>query len=244
MRLLRVCTAFGLLVATVVLAAGRTVVAAPPIQPGASMTVSDGDSTSWCTLNWIYDGVGARTGKVYAGTAAHCVSKVGQRVSLSTMSLGEPILSFGRVAFVAPTLDYAFIEVDAAKRKLVRASLLGHPEVPTGVSTRRTAAVGDQMRFSGHGVGFDLTAYTQQQRMGVLAYNDGTRQYVYGPVTQGDSGGPVANASDGDKAFGIVNTLSAGLTPLPFVGEGGLALEGVLADAARRGFAVKLRVVR
>jgi hypothetical protein len=225
-------------------ATGPDAISATPIQPGASITMSTADSVGWCTLNWIYDGKGKRKGKVYAGTAAHCVAAVGQRISLATMSLGEPVLSFGKVAYIAKDLDYALIEVDRSRRGLVNPALRGHPDIPKGVSTRKTAAIGDQMQFSGHGLVFDLTEVTQQSRFGFLAYNDGTQQYVYGPVTQGDSGGPVADVTDGNKAFGIVNTLSAGLTPLPFAGEGGLALEGVLKHAAAHGFPVKVRIVR
>lgn len=209
--------------------------AAPVIQPGASITMGG----SFCTLNWIYDGAGGP----YGGTAAHCVSGVGQRVSLSDSSLGTAILEFGTVALYRPNLDYALIRIDAEDVGLVSPAMKGHPNIPAGVSTVGTAAVGDLMQFSGHGVGFHLTTVTQEQRVGVLGYNDGTQHYVYGAVTPGDSGGPVADITDGNKAFGIANTVGVALTPAPQAGEGGLSLDALLADAAEQGFAVSVRTV-
>lgn len=204
-----------------------------PIQPGVSIETGGG----FCTLNWIYDG-GAH---VYGGTAAHCVSKEGQRVSLATGSLGEPIEEFGTVRYIDDDLDYAFIQIDAAKEGRVDPALKGHPQIPTGVST--DAGTGDLMQFSGNGVGFHLLPITQEQRVGVLHSNDGTQHYILGAVTPGDSGGPVANLSDGDKAFGIVNTVGAGVNGLPYAGEGGVSLEGMLKDAKAGGFPVQLRTV-
>src|SRR5215211_2806663 len=135
---------------------------AQKIQPGESI-VADG---SYCTLNWIYDG----GGKTYAGTAAHCVTGPGQRVSLATGSLGDPTTPVGTVAFrgdpEAPGRDYALIEVDPSQLGNVDPSLKGHPEIPTGVSTGY--AKGDLMQFSGNGVGFHLAQPTREQRIGVL----------------------------------------------------------------------------
>jgi hypothetical protein len=215
--------------------------AAQKIQPGESI-VADG---SFCTLNWIYDG----GGNTYAGTAAHCVSGVGQEVSLATSSLGSAIERIGEVAFVGnadePGRDYAFIRIDAEDLGKVDPSLKGHPNIPTGVS--QNAAEGDLMQFSGHGVGFHLTAPTRESRVGVLNWTDGTEHLILGAVTPGDSGGPVADITDGNTAFGIVNTVGAAVNSdalaVGHVGEGGNNLEFVLADAASRGFSVSLRTV-
>jgi hypothetical protein len=62
-------------------------------------------------------------------------------------------------------------------------------------------------------------------------------------VLFGDSGGPVADVTDGNKAFGIVNTVGAALTPVPQAGEGGLSLDALLADGAAQGFPVSVRTV-
>lgn len=208
-----------------------------PIQPGSSITMGG----SFCTLNWIYDGPGGHT---YGGTAAHCVDSVGQRISLASGSLGEPIEEIGSVAYVDDDLDYAFIQVDDSDLAQVDPSMKGHPTIPTGVATTDTAATGDLMQFSGHGVGFHLLAPTQEQRAGILHSNDGTQHYIMGAVSPGDSGGPVADITDGNKAFGIVNTVGAGVNnAVPYAGEGGVSLEGMLTDAAAGGFPVTVRTV-
>lgn len=213
--------------------------AAPVIQPGVSITMGG----SYCTLNWIYDGTGNQAGKVYGGTAAHCVKTVGQTVELSTSSLGDPVLTLGKVAYIDGNLDYAFIEIAPANLPYVDPALKGHPQIPTGVSTTSTAKLGDVIQFSGNGVGFHVLPTTQEQRKGVLVSNDGTQHYVDGAVTPGDSGGPVADVTDGNKALGIVNTVGVGVAGLPYVGEGGVSLQGMFADAAAAGFTVRLRTV-
>ncbi|WP_157362127.1 trypsin-like serine protease [Haloechinothrix halophila] len=209
------------------------------IQPGVSIESGGG----YCTLNWIYDGEGALAGSVYGGTAAHCVESVGERISLATGSLGDPIQEFGTVAYIDDNLDYAFIEIDPALHDAVDPAMKGHPAIPTGVSTTETANVGDTMQFSGNGVGFHLLTLTQEERTGILHSNDGTQHYVIGAVSPGDSGGPVADVTDGNKAFGIVNTVGVGINGLPYAGEGGVSLEGMFADAAEAGFTVALRTV-
>ena len=234
-------------VAVAVLATSAAPALAQKIQPGEAI-VADG---SYCTLNWIYDGQGAQAGKVYGGTAAHCVASVGQEVSLATGALGSEIERIGQVAFLgdadAPGRDYAFIEIDAADLGKVDPSLKGHPEIPTGVSTSATAQQGDTIQFSGHGVGFTLTQPTREQRIGILNWTDGVEHLVLGPVISGDSGGPVANVTDGNKALGIVNTVgvavNSGALTVVHAGEGGNNLEFVLSDAAQRGFTVALRTV-
>jgi hypothetical protein len=135
------------------------------------------------------------------------------------------------------------IRIDAEDVGFVNPAMKGHPNIPAGVSTVDTAAVGDVMQFSGHGVGFHATQPTQEERQGVLGYNDGEQHYIYGAVTFGDSGGPVADITDGNTAFGIANTVGAALTPQPQAGEGGLSLDALLADAAAQGFPVSVRTV-
>jgi len=233
--------------ALALLIAAAPATAQQKIQPGESI-VADG---SYCTLNWIYDGEGAQAGKVYAGTAAHCVARVGQEVSLATSSLGSAVERIGQVAFLGNAdetgRDYAFIEIDAADLTKVDPSLKGHPSIPQGVSTSATAAKGDLIQFSGHGVGFHLTQQTRESRVGILNFSDGVEHLVLGPVISGDSGGPVANITDGNKAFGIVNTVGAAVNgqalAVGHVGEGGNNLEFVLADAAQRGFSVRVRTL-
>jgi hypothetical protein len=122
--------------------------------------------------------------------------------------------------------------------------MAGHPTIPTGVSTPGTAHLGDLIQFSGHGIGFHLTTLTQQQRIGVFNFFSQGNQYVIGPVTPGDSGGPVTDLTDGGKAIGVVDTIGIALgVPLINVGEGGAALYAVLQDAAANGFHISLRTL-
>ena len=69
------------------------------------------------------------------------------------------------------------------------------------------------MQFSGNGVGFHLTQPTREQRVGVLNATDGVEHDITGPVSPGDSGGPVADLTDGNTAFGIVDTVGVGVNP-------------------------------
>lgn len=210
--------------------------AAPVIQPGSSLEFGD----SFCTANWVYDGGGGP----YIGAAAHCATGVGQRVDLATGSLGTAIEPIGTVAYVSSALDFLLIRLDAGVLSQVSAAMAGHPNMPTGVSTQSTAKQGDLIQFSGHGIVFDLTTVTQQQRIGILNFFDSGYQYVIGAVTPGDSGGPVADITDGNKAIGIVDTV--GVTSAPGgvnVGEGGVALYALLQDAAAHGFPISLRTV-
>jgi len=210
--------------------------AAPVIQPGSSLEFGN----SFCTANWIYDGGGGP----YIGAAAHCTTGVGQRVDLATGSLGSSIERIGTVAYVSSALDFLLVRLDSAVVPQVSAAMAGHPDIPTGVSTPSTAQQGDIIQFSGHGVVFDLTAPTQQQRVGVFNFFDGGNQYVIGPVTPGDSGGPVADVTDGNKAIGIVDTVGVTVAPEGVnVGEEGVAVYALLQDAAAHGFPISLRTV-
>jgi hypothetical protein len=239
MRLVRPVLVAAVLAATTlgVVAPALPASAAPVIQPGASLEFGN----SFCTMNWVYNGA---DGSTYVGAARHCTTGVGQEVDLATGSLGTPIERIGTVTYTSAALDFLLIRVDAGVLGQVSAAMAGHPAIPTGVSTTSTAAVGDVVQYSGHGVGFDETAPTQQQRVGVLGFNDGSQHYSYGAVTPGDSGGPVADVTDGNKALGIVDTVGvAVVNNTPQVGEGGVSLQGLLADAAANGFSVSLRTV-
>lgn len=208
------------------------------VQPGASIAA---DGSGYCTANWIYrDSAGTQ----YVGTAAHCVESVGQTVRLAQTSLGARGPAIGPVAFLGnadqPGRDYAFIRIDNVALT-VDPDLKGHPGIPTGVSG---GAKGDLMQFSGHGVGFHATQPTREERVGVLNHTDGVEHQILGGVAPGDSGGPVANLTQGGTAFGIVNTVGVGVNSraltVATVGEGGADLPFVLSDAAARGFAVDL----
>lgn len=206
---------------------------AQTIQPGSSIESEGG----FCTLAWVLDGPGGP----YAATAAHCVSGQGAVVNLASGSLGSTIERIGTVALRGdpntPGRDYSIIRIDPGVAGQLSPALAGHPSIPTGVS--HNYAKGNLMQFSGHGVATDATAPTQQQRVGVLNAIDGGHHDILGLVTPGDSGGPVGNISDGNTAFGIVDTVGVGVNSgalsVVTAGEGGANLDFVLQDAAAHG---------
>ena len=217
------------------LVAGAAVVpaaaAGEPIQPGVEILSSVGG----CTLNFIYDGTDGLAGNVYGGTAAHCVSKIGEDVSLGT---GEV---FGDVALIgdenSSVADYAFILVRPELESRVKAAMKGHPSYPKGVATASETKLGDLVQLSGYGLGFGLTQPTQERRVATITYDDHELHQVIAPLIFGDSGGPLVHVATG-KAYGIVSRLCVGLCE-----EEGPTVEGLLAKAAARGFTVRLRTV-
>jgi hypothetical protein len=210
---------------------GRAGAAGEPIQPGVEISTDVGG----CTQNFIYDGTGAQAGKVFGGTAAHCVSAVGQEVRLGT---GEV---FGHVALIgnqdSMVDDYSFIEILPSVLGRVSPAMKGNPSYPTGVATAAETAVGDQVQLSGYGLGFGLTGPTQERRVGVITFDDAQSHEVIAPLIFGDSGGPLVHVKSG-KAYGIVSRLCIGLCE-----EEGPTVQGLLAKAAARGFTVTLRTV-
>ena len=228
----------GVVVAALILLAPQTAAAqTATIQPGVSIVNESGGQ---CTTNWVYDGTGAHAGSVFIGTAAHCVDRIGESVALQTGTFGRSLLRIGQVAFISPNLDYALIRVADSNLSLVSPAMKGYPAIPAGVSTTETTSLGDLVQFSGNGVGFHATTLTQERRVGILHFNDGTDWSALGPVSPGDSGGPAADVTDGNKALGIVTVLCVGTR---CAGAGGVTVEGLLRDSAEAGFTITLRTV-
>ncbi len=198
------------------------------IQPGDA---HDGS----CTLSFVYDGVGSKNGKVYIGTAAHCVSRVGQEVSTSGFN------RFGRVAYIGDddqtAWDFALIEVKAAYQPYVNPAVKGHPHLPVGYTVPSDTIIGDSIQISGFGMGYGSTTYTQENRVATFQSDNNERYAVSGPIHWGDSGGPLVHLYSG-KALGIVSRLCIGACT-----EQGPTVEGILNKAAASGFPLELRTV-
>ena len=202
------------------------------IQPGAMLQTDAGQ----CTLNFVFDGVGAKNaGKTYIGTAAHCGEKVGQEAR------DVDDAPFGTFAFIADAgdaaFDYAFIEVAAEHLSRVDPALKGHPELPTGFTTPEETETGDLVQMSGYGLGFGETQPTQEMRQTVLQSDDADLFTLSGPSVNGDSGGPFVHIPTG-KALGLVSQY--GFTYAAT--DVGPTIQGVLAKAAKAGFPVTLRL--
>ena len=211
----------------VAFAAPAAASAAVTLQPGAYHETDAGS----CTLNFAYSG----SGKTYLGTAAHCVAQIGQRVR------DIDGVEFGSVAFIGDqnttAWDFAFIEVDAEDLARVSPAVKGHPAYPKGSTVPADTLIGDSIQLSGYGLGYGTTKPTQEQRQAVMGFDDASTYDVSGPIHWGDSGGPLVHIRTG-KALGIVSRLCAGACS-----EEGPTVQGILAKAASRGFAVTLRTV-
>ena len=220
--------AASLLASSALAAAPAAAQGATTLQPGAYHETEAGS----CTLNFAYTGA---DGTTYLGTAAHCVSSVGEPVR------DRDGTTFGTVAFIGDAdrteWDFAFIEVDPEDVGRVSPAMKGHPQYPTGVTTAAETSAGDIVQASGYGIGFGATRPTQEQRRAVLSYDDAEAHALTGPILFGDSGGPFAHVETG-KALGIVSRLCVGLCS-----EEGPTVEGLLAKAASRGFVVTLKTV-
>lgn len=207
------------------------------IQPGGAILTESGSN---CTLNWVYEGMGRRAGQVFIGTAAHCVAEVGEPIQLQDTTFGTPSMVFGRVGFISENFDYSLIRISRKHLSHVDPSMKGYPQIPSGLSTQATAQDGDVIQFSGHGTGFHVTRQTQEGRFGILHEISESAWSAAGPVTPGDSGGPSANVTDGNTALGVVDVICAGIG---CTGAGGVTIEALLADAASKGFPIKLKTV-
>lgn len=193
-------------------------------------------STGGCTLNFVFDGVGALEGDVYLGTAAHCVGFVGQSVSSS------PYANFGTVAIIGSAdwarSDWAFILVKPEFEQFVRAAVKGHPEYPTGIAAFGETLPGDPIQLSGYGMIFGATTATQEKRVGALTIHEKDRVQIAAPVIFGDSGGPIVHIPTG-KALSLNSRLCGGGACT----EIGPAYDNIMVQAAKRGFTVELRTV-
>lgn len=217
------------------------------IQPGDLHQAAAGQ----CTLNFVFDGQGSLAGKVYIGTAAHCIT---QGVGESASTTGHA--NFGTVAYTGDVgasvnggaarengipgnqLDFALIEVKPALHALVDAEVIGHPGWPVGYTKPRETASGDLIYPSGWGIVFRTTDTTREDRVGAL-YNQNARAWIAEvPVTPGDSGGPMLHESG--KALGINSGTSTGVAVPPHFWHGP-TVDAILTEMAGLGYPLALR---
>lgn len=188
-----------------------------------------------CTLNFVFDGTGPRAGKVYVGTAAHCVNRVGEPISTDAFPNIGAVVLIGNADVTAQ--DYALIEVRSDLHGAVRASVRGYPQYPTGYTVSNETRIGERIQASGYGLGFDLTQPTREKRIGVLTYDNAELFEFAGAMMWGDSGGPLVHVPTG-KALGIESRVCLGACT-----DEGPTVEGILAKAAARGYPLQLRTV-
>ena len=199
--------------------------AAGTLQPG----VYHDNGTSACTLNFVYDGAGGP----YIGTAAHCVTGVGD---VAHDMDGD---RFGTVAYIgnenSTVNDWALIRVDADDVGRLNPAVKGSPSYPSGVTAPGDTTIGDPVQLSGYGLGFGATQPTRERRVAAMGYDDNELYDVTGPLIFGDSGGPLVHIPSG-KALGIVSRLCIGVCT-----EEGPTVQGIIAKAAAKGATVTVR---
>lgn len=141
---------------------------------------------------------------------------------------------FGSVAFIGDAHTTAW---DFEDLGCVSPAVKGHPAFPKGSTVPTDTLTADSIQLSGYGLGYGTTPATQEQHKAVMGFDDASTYDVSGPMHWGDSGGPLVHIRTG-KALGIVSRLCAGACS-----EEGPTVQGILAKAASRGFAVTLRTV-
>lgn len=239
-----------------------------PIQPGDMIVI---DGSGLCTLNFVFRGTDTLEGKVYIGTAAHCIA--GNRNAkidhyngnFAGQGMGGYFLasrtatSFATVAWLGDygdsvnggpsldnglpgaQLDFALLEVKPAFLDRVSPAVRGHPDTPVGFTVHTETAQRDLLWHSGHGVAYSDVRHLRENHPGIL-YSDNARTYVeLGTSLPGDSGGPIIHEKTG-KAFGIVSGSEAGFAVPPYR-DLGPTVEGVLAELASFGVTVELATV-
>lgn len=169
------------------------------IRPGSWMV-----SPSWCTMNFVFRG----HGRLFIGTAGHCVDRVGQAVTL--FMAPDRLVRAGRVVqrkSRGPDQDFALVRIRPGLRSRVspKMAIVGGP---TGVfrgSGRRV------LFHVGHGVGIG-TGGTPRTGVSLRWRRD---HYVWaGAGTPGDSGSPV-RLSGGKAAGNLTHIVTGGRDVAP-----------------------------
>ncbi|HUR69605.1 MAG TPA: hypothetical protein VM370_10195 [Candidatus Thermoplasmatota archaeon] len=163
------------------------------IRPGAAMT-----SPAGCTFSFILtDG----NGTLYTGSAGHCVSRVGQRVSASGVG------AFGTVVtYWALGVDYALIRIDADKTSLVTPTLCAWGG-PIGADPGNRPANDILLEYAW---GFATSATSHTRTRALVQAGIGANEISWhGVGSGGDSGGPIVSV----EGY-AVGSHTRGVTPL------------------------------
>lgn len=206
-----------------------------PVHPGDRMSTG----SSYCTLGFVFDGVGPQEGEVYFSTNAHCVSEIGQSVSAGESD------GFAEVVYIHPgddnTLDdFAFLRVDTTHEHRVQAEVRGHTGMPVGHTTSPETEELDTVLFSGHGTVFNMHEFTRENRSGPLTFDNGTKFRALAPIIFGDSGGPALHEPTG-KPLGLVATIRVCCAQV--YETMGPTVTHMVDEAAANDFHIQLRTV-
>lgn len=180
------------------------------IRPGSQMT-----SPAGCTYSFI---LRDPSGNLYTGTAAHCVSRVGQRVSARGVGAFGTVVTDGALG-----VDYALIRVDADRTQLVNPTLCAWGG-PIGADPGNRPE-NDVLLEYAWGTATNSNPFTRTRTLVEIARDANFVDWA-GVGSGGDSGGPIVNA----EGY-AVGSHTYGLTPLVGVAfEGGPTFARMLAS--------------
>lgn len=265
-RILILASALALAVALLPIPAGA---ASATIQPGDMIVIGQ---SAVCTLNFVFDGAGSLAGKVFFGTAAHCIA--GKRNASIDHQWGFNAAGTSNGGYLLASTDFA---------RFAKVSYLGdYGDSVNGGKGVENGVPGTQHDFAllevqpaylskvapsvrGHPASPSGYTLSSQTRQGDLLWHSGhgtiysdvqaIREnhagilYSDNPATYVEVGSSVPGDSGGPilhaasgKALGIVSSSSVGIG-LPPVRDVGPTVEGVLAELASLGIHVTLRTV-
>lgn len=179
-----------------------------PIRPGSQFGGS-------CTFNFVFHEEVFATPEepnpipeVYIGTAAHCTSGAGQRVSVG---------GFGQIGTVVydsdeagSDVDFSLVDVDDHLVGQTNPQMRGF-EGPKGVATPDMLALGDRVDVYGYGVVVGLREETRP-RSGILTEWTQDEYMADMPAVNGDSGAPLLHNETG-YALGVISRYGIRVPP-------------------------------
>ena len=171
--------------------AGLALIAATllvPVRAADAASIQPGDfmhsGQKSCTLGFVATS-GADT---FFLTAAHCVEMSAPVALADGTILGDTVAEGDSAEEPSVTAtDWALIRVRPHLVPSVVGSVRGTGGTPTGVALEGETGLGDLIKHSGYGMGFDITNVTREQRYGVLSISrDGVRWVAIGTDIFGD----------------------------------------------------------
>lgn len=174
------------------------------IRPGQLILLTEGDTTSLCTSNFVFTNA---AGNYFIGTAGHC-GHVGAQVTMLFLPMG--LVDIGNIVYSTGDAgvgnDFALISIDPALNQYVSPSL-AYWGGPTGVYT---GGAGTVVEHAGWGL---VVGTGGTPRAGLSTEHTSTLWSFLGVIYSGDSGsGAVAL---GGQAVGNITHMQAisGLIP-------------------------------
>lgn len=175
----------------------------PPLIPdGCSGRISPGAQISTpvggCSLNFLFHD---QAGNTYAGTAGHCFSADGQRMSVGGLGPVGTVV-FHQAAGIGQ--DFALVRIDADKVAFANPAMCQWGG-PTGALTGNTAGI---VRHYGFGVGWSTTQFTRPRTGYGLNTGSNDNFHFLGTVSSGDSGSGARH--DNGLALGLITHVDVG----------------------------------